>query len=100
MTQTDSFAFGIPIDSSDTQTSRTGEAHYRIISIVCSFLDWLMFAAACTSDLTLRDALITHIHAYASSTLGNQPFEVVYNPLTGDQIAGSSRFGLSSLSEL
>ena len=50
-----------------------------------------MFAAASTSDNVLRDSLVTRLHAYASSNLDNQPFNVVYNPSKGNQITGASR---------
>lgn len=52
----------------------------------------MMFTAAFASDNVLRDALIAQVHAYASASTQFQPFEVVYNPITGDQITGSSRF--------
>ena len=50
-----------------------------------------MFIAATVSDNTVRDGLISNLHDYASSNLENQPFEVVYNPLSGHQINGSAR---------
>ena len=50
-----------------------------------------MFIAATASDITLRDGLISRLHAYASSNLDNQPFEVVYNPISGHQITGAAR---------
>lgn len=52
----------------------------------------MMFTAAFASDRVLRDALIAQLHDYASAGTQFQPFEVVYNPITGDQITGSSRF--------
>lgn len=58
-------------------------------------LDWMMFTAAIATDNTLRDGLIAQLHGYASSNKQNQPFEVVYNPITADQIAGSSRSAMS-----
>lgn len=58
----------------------------------CVSADWMMFIAAIATDNTLRDGLISQLHAYASPNKQNQPFEVVYNPSTADQITGSSRF--------
>ena len=55
-------------------------------------LDWTMFIAAMATDTMLRDGLISRLLAYASSTLENQPFEVVYNPLTGHQVTGAARY--------
>lgn len=51
----------------------------------------MMFTAAIATDNTLRDGLIAQLHGYASPNKQNQPFEVVYNPVTADQISGSSR---------
>lgn len=52
----------------------------------------MMFTAASTSNSTLRDELIAQIHAYASVLTNVRPFEVVYNPITGEQLLGSARF--------
>lgn len=86
--------YGLPLDSNADWVSRTGEssevefewaAHGEVV-------DWMMFTAAIATDNSLRDALISQLHAYASPNKQNQPFEIVYNPLTGDQTSGSSRF--------
>lgn len=52
----------------------------------------MMFTAASTSNSTLRDEIIAQIHAYASVLTNVRPFEVVYNPITGEQLLGSARF--------
>lgn len=54
-------------------------------------IDWMMFTAAIATDNTLRDGLISQLHGYASPNKQNQPFEIVYNPITADQFSGSSR---------
>ena len=63
-------------------------------------IDWMMFAAASTSDNVLRDSLVTRLHAYASSNLDNQSFNVVYNPSKGNQITGASRLYIFSTLDL
>lgn len=52
----------------------------------------MMFTAASTTNSTLRDELIAQIHAYASVLTNVRPFEVMYNPITGEQLLGSARF--------
>ena len=91
------FPFGLPLDSNDVQTSRSGQ--FSPIGIPCpadkSDLDWTMFIAAIASNNTLRDGLISFLHAYASPNLDSQPFAVVYNPQDGSQISGVSRLNSS-----
>ena len=90
---TASFPFGLPLDSNNLQTSRSGQ----FSPIANSYspdefdLDWTMFIAAIASNNTLRDGLISFLHAYASPNLDSQPFAVVYNLRNGSQISGVSR---------
>ena len=88
-----SFQFGFPLDSNNLQTSRSGYCGITIIflSHLLTRVDWTMFIAAAASDIALRDGLISRLHAYASPNLENQPFEVVYNPMSGHQITGAAR---------
>lgn len=94
VTTSDSTEFGFQLDNSNASLTRSGKpiSRYTCISLSFMDLDWMMFTAAFASDNVLRDALIAQVHAYASASTQFQPFEVVYNPITGDQITGSSRF--------
>ena len=92
---TASSQFGLPLDSSNLEISRTGKNKVVLTLYITHgtmyMIDWMMFIAATVSDNTVRDGLISNLHDYASSNLENQPFEVVYNPLSGHQINGSAR---------
>ncbi|KAH8111919.1 DUF1793-domain-containing protein [Phellopilus nigrolimitatus] len=66
-------SYGIPLDSGNSSLARS---------------DWTMFAAATVTDTSVRDSLISLLHAYASPNFENLPFAVLYNPTTGHQIGG------------
>ncbi|KAI0088389.1 hypothetical protein BDY19DRAFT_195871 [Irpex rosettiformis] len=64
-------SFGIPLQT----TSTTARA------------DWMLFAAAITTDPNVRTSIISQVVRYNSQSLigANQPFPVVYNANTGEQ---------------
>ncbi|KAH8111927.1 DUF1793-domain-containing protein [Phellopilus nigrolimitatus] len=72
-TQASANSYGIPLDSGNSSLARS---------------DWTMFAAATVTDTSVRDSLISLLHAYASPNFENLPFAVMYNPTTGHQIGG------------
>lgn len=45
--------------------------------------DWTMFTAACVTENTLRDNMISSVRKRASSGLGNQPLSDWYDTVTG-----------------
>ncbi|KAH8111930.1 DUF1793-domain-containing protein [Phellopilus nigrolimitatus] len=69
----------------ETQASANS---YGIPWTAVRVLDWTMFAAATVTDTSVRDSLISLLHAYASPNFENLPFAVMYNPTTGHQIGG------------
>ncbi|EJC98586.1 DUF1793-domain-containing protein [Fomitiporia mediterranea MF3/22] len=69
--------YGIPMDLSNTSSVARA--------------DWMMFAAASTSDISIRDAMHLQIHEYISAFLPqNLPFPILYNPRDGTQIGGEN----------
>ena len=51
----------------------------------------MMYSAATTTDTSTRDFLVSQIWQYASSSQGNLPFSVVYDPTTGLSRNGGNR---------
>ncbi|EJC98584.1 DUF1793-domain-containing protein [Fomitiporia mediterranea MF3/22] len=69
--------YGIPLDTSNTS------------SVTRS--DWMMFAAASATDISVRDAMHSQIHDYISAFLPqNLPFPILYDPRAGTQIGGEN----------
>lgn len=51
-----------------------------------------MFAAAATTETSVRDAMVDQIYAYASANLDTWPFPAVYSQNNASQIGGASRY--------
>ena len=51
-------------------------------------IDWMLFAASATTDIAVRDSMISQVHAYVTANLENKPFPAIYNPNNGSQISG------------
>lgn len=54
-------------------------------------LDWILFAAAASTDNNLRSSLIDLVHSYAFSPSNSTPFTPLYDPTTGRSLGGSNR---------
>ncbi|EJD08023.1 DUF1793-domain-containing protein [Fomitiporia mediterranea MF3/22] len=75
--QLSQWQYGIPMDASNTS------------SVTRS--DWMMFAAASTSDISVRDAMHSQIHGYISAFLPQHlPFPILFSPRDGTQIGGEN----------
>ncbi|KLO05108.1 hypothetical protein SCHPADRAFT_947174 [Schizopora paradoxa] len=61
-------AFGMPLDLSVADVSRA---------------DWIVFAAAATTDNTTRDTMLAAVHRYISSGINDSPLGPLYDPTTG-----------------
>ncbi|KLO07713.1 DUF1793-domain-containing protein [Schizopora paradoxa] len=67
--------FGIPLDSGNETYTRA---------------DWMMFAAAASTNDSLRSSLIDLVHFYAFTPTNNTPFTPLYDPTTGKSLGGSN----------
>ncbi|KAK0421468.1 hypothetical protein EV421DRAFT_1884652 [Armillaria borealis] len=57
----------------------------------CVF-DWTMFAAGASSDTTVRDTLVTLVHAKVGSNTSAGIFPLSYDPSNGSTISGRARY--------
>ena len=48
----------------------------------------MMFAASATTDIQVRNSLITQIYNYATTDFTNKPFPIIYDPSDGQRIIG------------
>ncbi|KAK0233833.1 hypothetical protein IW262DRAFT_114330 [Armillaria fumosa] len=70
--------YGIPYDGSDINSAKS---------------HWTIFAAGASNDTTVRDTLISLVHAKAGLNISAGVFPLTYNPTTGTTIGGQASPG-------
>lgn len=88
--------FGIPLQSDGGSLSRAGKHVSTNRSATNAFpLDWMMFAAAATTDDETRNSMISMVHTYIFTPQNNTPIGPIFDPTSGENLGGSNRFGVT-----
>ena len=73
-----------------SRTGITSHLNKPFVGINGCFLDWMMFAAAVTTNNTARDGVVHLLHNLAASNRSDSPFCVAFEIQTGICAGGST----------